>query len=475
MTLYNAMSRHLLARALDLARGTHTMRSLAALEESQWWPRERIEELQAKRLQQLIRYAYDRVPYYRRLLDERGLRPHDIQSAADLSRLPVLMKSTVRTSPTDLLAEGFPGNELRRCTTSGSTGTPLTFYGTREDHGTRGVARSLRACEWAGIRLGDRQAYVGRLHEDHGCREQLLHHLSLRARRVVLVDPNSLTNDALPAIVQRLSRAHLQKLTGYPASVSVIASFIEQSRGQRLYLKSVVTGGEQLTDRDRHVMARVFGTEPYSKYSTSEVFDIASECEAHSGFHIAAEDVVVEILDDNGAPVTQGHQGRIVVTNLHNYGMPFIRYDLGDTGALLDGICPCGRELPRLSGLIGRRNTYILTRSGQRISPGRLYLDRLASLPVMQYQVVQEDLDTVIMYLVPAGAPSPEKLAALREKVRSMFAGAFGEELLFDVQFTNQIAPGDAGRQTFVFSNVDPDEPTVPPRAGTSGSDLNAG
>ncbi len=458
---------------MDLIRGTHTMRCLAELEESQWWPREPIEELQAERLQRLIEHAYARVPYYRALMDERGLRPCDIQSPTDLARLPVLTKGVVRMRPADLLAEGFPDSDLRLCTTSGSTGTPLTFYGTREDQASRGIARSLRACEWAGIRLGDRQAYVGRLHEDHGRREQLLHHLGLRARRVVHVDPNSLTNDALPAIVQRLARAHLQRLTGYPASLNVIASFIEQTSGQRLAFQSVVTGGEQLTDRERHVLTRAFGTEPHSKYSTSEVFDIASECEAHSGFHIAAEDVVVEVLDDNSVPVAQGQQGRIVVTNLHNYGMPFIRYDIGDTGSLLDEKCPCGRELPRLGGLIGRRNTHLHSRSGQRISPARLYLDRLASLPVMQYQVVQEDLDTVIMHLVPAGVPSPEELAALREKVRDMFAGDFGETIRFDVQFTDRIAPGAAGEHTFVFSKIDPIEPTAPPEADAPNSNLN--
>lgn len=458
---------------MDLIRGTHTMRCLAELEESQWWARERIEQLQAERLQRLIEHAYARVPYYRRVMVERGLTPSGIRSAKDLSQLPVLTKDIVRTRHDDLLAEGFPGNELRHGTTSGSTGTPLTFYGTREDQANRGVARTLRACEWAGLRIGDPHAHVGRPYESHGGKERLFHGLGMRAKRVVHVDPNGLTDDALPAIVKGLARAHLQGLIGYPASLNVIASFIEQTSGQCLAFQSVVTGGEQLTDRDRHVLAMAFGTEPHSKYSTSEVFDIASECEAHSGFHIAAEDVVVEVLDDNSVPVTQGQQGRIVVTNLHNYGMPFIRYDIGDTGALLAGTCPCGRELPRLSGLIGRKNTYIHTRSGRRISSGGLYLERLASLPVMQYQVVQEDLDTVIMYLVPAAVQSPEELDALREKVRDMFAGDFGETIRFDVQFTDRIAPGAAGKHTFVFSKVDPVEPTAPPGANAPDSDLN--
>lgn len=103
-----------------------------------------------------------------------------------------------------------------------------------------------------------------------------------------------------------------------------------------------------------------------------------------------------------------------------------------------------------------------------------LQAERLASLPVMQYQVVQEDLDTVIMYLVPTAVPSPEELAALREKVRDMFAGAFGESIRLDVQFTDRITPGTAGKHTFVFSKVDPVAPTWPPEAAASDSGLSA-
>ena len=140
MSLYNALTRHVLAPTFDLIRGTHTMKRLAELEESQWWPRERIEELQAERLQRLIRYAYDQVPYYRRLMDERGLRPHDIQSAADLAKLPVLTKDLIRANFDEMRAEGYPRSALLLGRTRGSTGEPLLFYSSIDEqraHGRR--------------------------------------------------------------------------------------------------------------------------------------------------------------------------------------------------------------------------------------------------------------------------------------------------------------------------------------------------
>ncbi|MBE9505966.1 MAG: phenylacetate--CoA ligase family protein, partial [Chloroflexi bacterium] len=112
MSLYNTLTRHVLAPSLDVLRGTHTMRHLAELEESQWWPRERIEELQAERLQRLIRYAYDHVPYYRRLMNERGLTPRDITSAADLPKLPILTKDIIRDNLEAMCSEGPLRNRL---------------------------------------------------------------------------------------------------------------------------------------------------------------------------------------------------------------------------------------------------------------------------------------------------------------------------------------------------------------------------
>ncbi len=116
------------------------MKCLAELEETQWWPPERIEQLQSERLRQLVEYAYDRVPYYRRLMDERGLRPHDIQSAADLPKLPILTKDIIRDNLEETCSEGPLRNRLVPGQTSESAGSPLPFYGSIDEqrcHGHR--------------------------------------------------------------------------------------------------------------------------------------------------------------------------------------------------------------------------------------------------------------------------------------------------------------------------------------------------
>jgi len=131
--VYNFIARHILAPVLDFSRGTRTMKCLKELEQSQWWPRDKIVELQNQRLRQLVRHAYGKVPYYRRLFDDRGLKPNDIERAEDLVKLPILTKQLIRNNFDNLVTPGFPAKDLVPNCTGGSTGEPLVFYSTRDD------------------------------------------------------------------------------------------------------------------------------------------------------------------------------------------------------------------------------------------------------------------------------------------------------------------------------------------------------
>ncbi|MCK9356031.1 MAG: hypothetical protein M0R22_02620 [Dehalococcoidia bacterium] len=455
MSLYHAVARHILAPGYDVLRGTHTAQFLGELERSQWWPRERIEETQSQRLRQLIEHAYQTVPHYRVVMQQRHVTPADIRSAADLTLLPVLTRPEVQEHRDELLSEGFPARLLRPTKTSGSTGTPLLFYGTREDQLNRGFARGIRALEWTGLRLGDRSLSVGRARLYSSERERMLRALSAQLRHRLLLPIDSLTNEALPDIVRRLSKLRLDGIGGYPNGVALLAAAMLDSGTPPPALKAVVTGGAELLSHERRLIREAFGLEPCSNYSAYEAFAIACECQAHEGLHIAAEDLVIEILDEQNQPVPPGTPGRVIVTNLHNYGMPFIRYDLGDVGTLLEGNCPCGRSLPRLGALVGRKSRFFVTRSGRRLFAGMLYLDRLAGLGMRQYQVVQEDFDNVVMRLIPPpGETSPAALASLEAKVRDMFEPKLGTELTLHIEFVDHILPTEAGKHVFMYSRV---------------------
>ena len=144
MNFYNSMARYLMAPTLDLFRGTKAIKCLRELEESQWWPREKILELQNQRLQHLIKQACVNVPYYRHVFYERGLKPEDIKTVDDLVKLPIITRKIVRDNFAEMIASDFPVKERVKLATGGSTGEPLTFYSTRHDHLAVGFAARER-------------------------------------------------------------------------------------------------------------------------------------------------------------------------------------------------------------------------------------------------------------------------------------------------------------------------------------------
>jgi len=452
VTVYRSLARHLLLPGLDVLRRTHAARCLRELEESQWWPRERLEEVQSERLQRLVRYAYERVPYYRRLMESRGLTPDAIRTAADLRLLPVLTRGEVRERLEELLAAGFARRELLRGRTSGSTGEPLSFYSSRQERWSRSVARSLRALEWAGAYPGDTVMHI--VERGRFVTPAPLRKLSRILSREVYEDPSHFTVSTLPLVVARIVRLHPRALRGYASAVCIIAEHIRESGTPAPEVGAIVTGGEQLLEGQRALLREVFGREPFSKYSSFENYDIAMECSAHAGLHVAAEDLIVEVVDDDGQPLRPGQVGRILVTNLHEYAMPRIRYDTSDEGSFVEGTCSCGRVHPRLSAVIGRTGGTIYTPSGRKLSTVSLDSSGLVPLGIRQFQLVQEQVDHVTIRVVPGAAVSGADAASLTAAVRAQFCDWLGDDVRLEVAIVERIVPSAAGKHLYLISNV---------------------
>jgi len=457
MSFYTQFSRHVSAPAMDLLRNTRTMARLRELEQSQWWPRERLEELQSQRLTRLIAHAYAHVPYYRRVMDERGILPQDVHTAADLRKLPVLTRELIRLNFENLLADNIPRSRLWKASTGGSTGTPLVFCTTSEDQRNRGFARGIRAMEYAGIQLGERRILIRVARHHTASRAKLLHRLSRRVERVVEIDSRNITTTSLPSIIALLREPDMRCLTGYPSAVAFIAAWISESGLTPPEVDWVVTGGEQLFEHQRQKIRDVFHVEPYSKYSCQEVFEIAMECDAHTGLHVAMEDIVLEVADGRDAPLGPGCEGRVLLTNLHNYGMPLIRYENGDSGSLIAESCPCGRALPLLSYVVGRRFDMIHTPSGRHITGSNLGTNRLAWFPVLQFQFVQEDLDRLVVRIVPRDGTSATELDDMRTRIPLLFNEVVGDDMRVEVEFHDHIELTSGGKHLLVISKVDPD------------------
>jgi len=458
MSAYTYLAQHVLAPALDAFRGTSTMRQYTALRESQWWPRDRILELQSARLRRLIPYCYLHVPYYRKVMDQRGIAPTDMAAAEDMARLPVTTKELVRAQPDAFLAEGFPQEQLMKGRTGGSTGTPLEFFSTRDSHISHGVARALRAREWAGIRPGDPAVYITKGRAEPSRTAAAARRLRHYVGRSSLIDAAQLSDATLPLAVETIARAHRPALVGYTSAIYIIAAFIQEKGLPVPPVSAVIYGGEPIHALQKETIRAVFGIDPLSKYSSFENYEIAMECPSQGGMHVAAEDLVVEIVDDSGNPLPAGATGRVLVTDLHNFGMPLLRYDTGDIGSLKQGSCECGRGLPVMSLSVARSGDILYTPSGKRISPLALGVSALASLGVRQLQFVQKRLDRVAVRLVLSQTLHGDDLSALKARVVKTFAHVLGDDVDIDVVLVDSIEPTAAGKHRFVISEIGPKE-----------------
>jgi len=430
------------------------MKCLRELEKSQWWPRDRILELQNQRLRQLVKYAYDSSPYYRGVFDERALEPNDVKSGEDLVKLPILTKKHIRDNFNQIMARGFPSKEVMPNSTGGSSGEPLRFLSTRNDWRNWGFAASLRAYGWAGYELGDKRVLVAGRNPDHPALRKTKDKVTEFFERVLLLDVKEMSTANMLLLLERMSDFQPEFIHGYPNAIYLLARSIQMKGGPSLRPRAVITTSEQLYDYQRDLFRTVFGCETYSHYASWEMHAIASECSEHSGYHIAAENVVVEVVSDEGNIVPVGEEGKILVTNLHNYAMPLIRYDVGDMGAISNQACSCDRGLPLLARLSGRSTDVIVTRNGRFIPAMALPWGFLGSLDIEQIQIVQESYEKVTVKLVTAHELSRSSLDEITGEILRQWRPQIGKDTELSVEFVDQIPLTEAGKRKMVVSNL---------------------
>ncbi|UCH51626.1 MAG: phenylacetate--CoA ligase family protein [Chloroflexota bacterium] len=454
--MYNYIIRRILAPALDLFRGTRTAKCLQELERSQWWSRSEILELQHHRLRKLLSHAYKSVPYYRRIFDERGLKPKDIEYSKDLVKLPILTKEVIRNNFDRLTADRFPLKETISGSTGGSTGEPLLFNSTRDDRLNWGVAGAHRVFMWAGKNIADKAVWIQNVYPESLIVREFWRLCNAFFRRAVILDVKRISED-LAVFVQKMEELQPEFIISYPSAAYLVARYIEKKGKSSLRPKAIITRSEPLYDYQRELFSRVFKCETYNIYGTWEVYNVAAECSAHRGLHIAAENVFVEVVDTKGEPVPSGVEGKILLTNLHNYAMPLIRYDIGDVGISSDEVCSCGRGLPLLAKVIGRTNDFIFTASGKPI-PGIALYDRklFALMNVEQFQIIQESYEHVTVKIVPESGYTQEYMERLAAEIVRRYQPILGENMHITVEFVDDIIVTAAGKRKFIISKLPP-------------------
>jgi len=257
----------------------------------------------------------------------------------------------------------------------------------------------------------------------------------------------------MAAFAEQVQRQHPRILFGYASSLLWFAQFARKQPNLTIKFDGVISSAEVLPEAARLVIEETFNCKVFNRYGTKELGGIACECEVQNGLHVSAENNLVEILK-NGNTSGPGEAGSVIVTNLNNWGMPFIRYSIGDEATWDDGNeCICGRSSPRLKSVEGRIVEKFITRDGRASwagFAGEGYSSLLAQPSIKQFQIIQESLDTITIRLVKEGEIPPSIL----QRLAATFQEAFGEDISVEFEFPDHISVLPSGKHQYAISNI---------------------
>jgi phenylacetate-CoA ligase len=429
------------------------------LEQSQWWCEERLKEYQDEKLKKLISYAYENVPYYRVTFDKHGIKPGDIKGSEDLNKIPVLTKEIIR--------ENFPDkivirNEVKRkegiWTTGGSTGEPLKFYG---DINSNSIAWAsfFRYCRWIGYEWGDSIAVFWRAQaRESGTQKWHQHFLDwlqkIRIPNVNCFNASMMGEKYLGQYVLKLAQMKPKILRGYVSALKCLAEYYVKCGIESIRPKVVTTTAEVLSPNDRQLLKRIFNADVFDQYGSAECMSVAFECPEHAGLHTTMEHCVVEFVDDRGNIVEDDKKGSLLITDLDNYTMPFIRYMNGDEGSYKKHACNCGRGLQLIDYVEGR-SIDMIRGTNNNTAHGLFFVTLLQELGwfekygVNDFEIVQkapDRLDCSFVCDVSPGEIGKLEFTRLCNK-------HFGK-MHFNIRFVDKIMPGPSGKRRYTRNEV---------------------
>lgn len=422
-----------------LAAMAHRQRALP------WWPLERIQRIQRRRLQSILRHAYHTVPFYRRVMRERRLRPEDFKTAEDLAQLPLIDGVSVWRDPQQFISERYARRpHLAYLSSGGVSHVQKRLYW---DHWA--CLRQLAYCErdravlnaLVGQEWGQVQLYIlPSSSVSRELREFWNSQVLIRAR---LAHRHFLSTETpFEDVVGQLNVVRPAVVFSYGVYADEFFRFLDSRRPQVALPKVWMYGGDMLSEGGEELMEKTFGCTVYSTYQAVESGRIGFQCERRKGFHLNMDLCPIRLIDETCRTVRPGQCGEVVVSNLINRAMVLLNYRLGDLGILAAEPCPCGRSLPWLEKLIGRVNEVIHLPNGRRLIG--LDVDFKEELKAaFQAQLVQTGPGEILWRVVPL--PNTDR-EALRRRVLAKAQTVLGHDIHVTVEFVDKIPHTLAGK-----------------------------
>ncbi|MGD9675196.1 MAG: hypothetical protein AB7V19_00725 [Candidatus Bipolaricaulia bacterium] len=428
---------------VDFLRGSPVGRQAAELEQAQRMPRDAVVRWQQQRLAAILNHARATTRFYRDRIPPRV----DPETAPGvLANLPIVDKRVIKERFDEFVSSAFPRHRLWEGHTNGSTGEPFAFFMDRRRR-DRVRAETLFFGRWAGYELGAPHAFL-RLLFWHP-KPRLLRFLENQ----MILEPRGLESEEADRLLRRIACSRAVTLIGYPSVLDRLARRrLETGEPASFPMESTISIGEVLLPDARHAIERAFGCPVFERYSATEAGYIAHDCEEHR-LHLNVGSLWIELL----RPAPPAHSAavderRIVLTDLFNYGMPFLRYELADRVVPDERLCPCGRTSPLLRSVLGRVSDRITLPDGRDIEAtglGGIFFD----LPeIRQFQLIQRRPDRYDIVIVPETAFRDSARRIILQRARSLF----GEGAEIQISLVERIAPLPAGKRAYILSSPEP-------------------
>jgi phenylacetate-CoA ligase len=418
------------------------------LEKTQFLPEDHLKEIQWKRLISILTHAHRNNPFYRKTFAESGISPSQIKSPEDLAKIPILTKDMIRRAGHDMISDGFDTDRLLRSKTGGSTGISLEFFMTEACSELRNAC-ALRHDRWTGWEIGEPFGAVwGNPVNDNSFRGFLKKRL---ISPNIVLDTMKVSSESVKRFSEEWKEVRPTLLFGHSHSLYLLAGYVRELNLLHIRPRSIISTSMMLMKHERDLIEKVFETRVFDRYGCEEVSLIASECDRHEGMHMNIEHLYIEFIRENGSSAAPGEEGRIIVTDLMNMAMPFIRYQVGDYGVPSVRKCSCGRGLPLMDSIVGRTADFLVKRNGTRVAGVSLIENTLTSLPgIRQMQIIQKSVDRISLKI----SRSSEYNFKTEKLLREYFLDIFGNSTELEFQYVEAIPQEASGKYRFSICEV---------------------
>jgi phenylacetate-CoA ligase len=451
MDLYKNICKHIVIPLWAAWEHSPYLKHLKYLEQSQYFSKAKIREIQWGKIKRILDHAYKNCSYYRRKFNSEGIHPEDIKSFDDFLSIPILKKNDVHKYREDLIAPNV--DKYKSFLTSGSTGKPLRGYINKESSEFR-RACGRRSEFWAGYDLGERiyVLYGNPEKELRGLKKFSVKFRRKALQRTEVLDMLRLSEESMLKFAHKMQKKPPSLLWGHAHGLYLLAKFLEKKGLDDIRPKGMYSAGMVLHDFERKKVEEIFKCKLQDRYGTEELGLIATECKEKEGLHINTDCHYLEFIGNDGKPVPPGERGFIIVTDLTNLAMPFIRYRTEDVGIPSTKKCSCGRTQPLIEKIQGRIADFLITPEGELISGVSLTDHFAGQIPgVAQMQIVQEKIDRLTLNIVRNDDFGDES----KQKVSHLVREFFGGKMYFQYNFVNQISQGPSGKYRFTICKVD--------------------